>query len=1344
MKKLGLISPIPRGSVVVLPLPRRERVGVRVESAGIAPHPTSSLKGSGVFSPTLFGGLLALAVAIVPARCEEPMYDLSKDKVLYCVGYAHLDTQWRWDFCTTIDKYVRDTLDQNFSRFEKFPGYTFNFTGSVRYEMMKEYYPEKYEQLKKYIAHGRWFVSGSSVDEGDVNVPSAEAIIRHVLYGNDFFRREFGKESQDFMLPDCFGFPASLPSIWAHCGLKGFSTQKLTWGSAMGIPFKIGVWEGPDGKSVLAAFDPGSYSSAIQGRVDLNAEWVDRVLENGRKYGVWADYHYYGVGDQGGAPREEDVRNYLASIGQPDSKIKVALVASDQMFKDITSEQQSRLPRYKGDLLLTEHSAGTLTSEAYMKRWNRKNEILADAAERAAVASSWLGVTSYPRETINRSWVRLLANQMHDILPGTSIPRAYTFSWNDEVVAMNGFASVLTDSVGGIARTLDTRVRGVPLIVYNPLAIEREDVVEAAVTYEGTPPRAVEVYDPSGKAVPTQILEAREHELHILFLARTPSVSWNVFDVRPIDKPPAVEDQLHITENQLENERYRVTINENGDASSVVDKAAAGRELLAAPARLVFTHEKPQNWPAWNMDWSDRQKPPIDAVAGPARVRIAEKGPVRVALEVERRGRDSVFLQRIRLSRGEAGNRVEFASTADWQSAECALKASFPLAVSNPKAVYNWGVGTIERGNNEPTKYEVPSHEWFDLTDGSGEYGVSILEDCKYGSDKPSDNEVRLTLLYTPGVRSGYLDQHSQDWGRHDMTYALFGHRGDWREGRSEWQGRRLNQPLRVWQAKPHDGDESSSRRSLSLLSVSTEQLDVRAVKLAEHSERIIVRLQELWGREVKNAEIKFATGIVEAEEVDGQERRIGPAELRDGKLVVSMSAYSPKSFAIRLTSPPQKMAPATCTAVTIPFDTDVASNDANFKDGGFDSHGRTIPAEMLPVKIVSGGMEFTLGSFRDGERNAISCRGQTIDLPSGDFDRVFLLAAADGDVNSRMEIGDRSIPWRVQSWTGFVGQWDDRVWDRPFEEVDYKCEGKVVGINTGYIKRDPIAWFCTHRHDPLKGNEAYRFSHLFRYAFPLTPSDRTLRLPDEPRIKVLAITAANNANDSVRPAAPLYDDFNGRQPIEMRHIYRPPPVPVHEGFDQLATVVLDRRARVEDLRMGPPSANDYADQASGHGVVFRYFDGDGEYRPHRRSGAQGDALPRFNDGVGAQNDDDTSRCVWFDGEGRVFVDLQKSIRVTRINIYSHHREERAPQFFSVWGSDAPEMPAPGFRHGGQGGWKLLAVVDTRQLGKGGVHGSSIEPAGGQTAMGPFRYLLYVVSSGQGTFFTEIDVHAAN
>jgi alpha-mannosidase len=1275
-----------------------------------------------------------------PSLAERPMFDLSKDKVLYCVGYAHLDTQWRWDFCTTIDKYIRDTLDHNFSRFEQFPSYVFNFTGSVRYEMMREYFPEKYEQLKKYIADGRWFVSGSSVDEGDVNVPSAEAIIRQVLYGNDYFRREFGKESIDYMLPDCFGFPASLPSIWAHCGLKGFSTQKLTWGSAMGIPFKIGVWEGPDGRSVLAALDPGPYVGAIQGRVDTNADWVARINANGEKYGVFADYHYYGVGDQGGAPREEDVRNYLASVDNPDSQFRVALVSSDQMYKDITEEQRARLPRYEGDLLLTEHSAGTLTSQSYMKRWNRRNEILADAAERAAVFASWLGGAAYPREKLNRAWVRTLANQMHDILPGTSIPRAYTFSWNDEVVAMNGFAAVLSDAVGAIARALDTRTAGVPLIVYNPLSLEREDVVEATVRFTQAAPNAVKVFDAAGNAVPTQVLESQGRAVRVLFIARAAPVSWTVYEVRPAEGSDPSTLPLTVSERQLENERYRVTLSESGDVESVLDKTAGNRELLASAARLVFTREKPQYWPAWNMDWFDRQKSPVDAVGGPARVRIVESGPVRVALQIEREARNSVVRQTIRLASREAGHRVEFATEIDWQSAECALKASFPLAIRNPKATYNWGMGTVERGNNEPTKYEVPSHEWLDLTDVSGKYGVSILEDSKYGSDKPADHEVRLTLLYTPGVRHGYLDQHSQDWGRHEMTYALYGHQGDWRDGRSEWQGRRLNQPLRVWQAEPHEG---TLGKTVSLLSVNTDQVDVRALKLAEHSDRVIVRVQELFGREVKDAEITVAGGIAEAEELDGQERSIRPASLRSGKLSFSLTPYSPRTFSIALGPPPTVLAAPRSRALDLTFDVDVVSHDQRFSDGAFDAHGRTIPAEMLPETIVSEGIEFRLGPTGDGKPNAMACRDQTIELPTGDFNRVYVLAAAEEDVTSRLVLGEGLREWSVQSWTGFVGQWDDREWDRDHGEVDYRCEGRVTGIKTGYIKRDAIAWFCTHRHHPTRGNEAYRFAYLYRYGFDLTGGETTLRLPDDPRIKVLAITVASNANDSVRPAAPLYDDFAGRKPIEMRHQYSPPSTPVHEGVSQLAAVVLDRRSQFAELRMGPPSTSDYADRSAGHAAVVGFLDGDGEFRPHHMAGTEGDLLPRLNDGQAAEADNDTKRCSWWDNEGRLFVDLQRSVPITRINTFSRHRGERARQFFSLWGSNAATMPDAGFRHGGHGEWTLLAVVDTREFGRGGIHGSSVEPALGQDHLGSFRYLLWVTPPAIGTFFTELDVHAA-
>ena len=1292
----------------------------------------------------LFSVLAILAFSSVPVYGERPdgkRFDLSKDKVLYCVGYAHLDTQWRWDFPTTINRYILDTLEQNFDRFEKYPGYVFSFTGSVRYQMMKEYYPKHYEKLKQYIAEGRWFVSGSSVDEGDVNVPSAEAVIRQVLYGNDFFRREFGKESVDFMLPDCFGFPASMPSIWAHCGLKGFSTQKLTWGSAMGIPFPIGVWEGLDGASIIAAFDPGAYVGGIQGRVDTNQKWVERVNTNGRKYGVWADYHYYGVGDQGGAPREDDVKNYLASVDNPDSQIHVALVSSDQMFKDITDEQRSRLPRYRGDLLLTQHSAGTLSSQAYMKRWNRKNEILADAAERLAVAADWLGAAPYPKQKLNRSWERLLANQMHDILPGTSIPRAYTYSWNDEIVAANGFAAVLTDSVGAIAGAMDTATKGIPLLIYNPLAIAREDVVEATVLFDGPVPPAIRVFEAAGHEVPSQMIARTDssdgRSAKILFTAHVPSVSLAVYDVRSADKPFPRDGKLRATSTSLENESYRVRLNDAGDVASIFDKRE-NRELLESPTQLEFTHEKPANWPAWNMDWEDRKHDAIDVVKGPAKITLVENGPVRVTLEVQRASRDSIFTQRIRLSRGSAGRRVEFVNVVDWQSTQCALKASFPLTIANDRATYNWGMGTIERTNNDPVKYEVPSHEWFDLTDRTGKYGVSILEDCKFGSDKPTDNQVRLTLLYTPGVRHSYLDQHSQDWGRHDFTYALFGHSGDWRDARSEWQGRRLNQPLIAFTTSRHPGKLG---RSFSLLSVSTDQVDVRAVKQAETSGHIIVRTQELWGRSADRVVVTFHKGVVDAYEVDGQERRIADASVEDGKLVFSVDSYRPRSFAVRLAAPPVSLHAPRSVPVVLPFNEDVVSTDADRSDGEMNSTGRSIPAEMLPNRIVSEGIAFELGPTTPSSRNALSCSGQTIALPPGRFDRLYLLAAATEDTAGTFRVGDVQADLSIQKWTGFVGQWDDRVWDAKFKEVDHRCEGKVIAIKPGFIKRDPIAWFCTHRHHRELGNEAYKFSYLFKYALDIPLGATKMTLPVNNKIKILAVTIAANDHADVRPATALYDDFTDRAPIKLRYVYPPEQRPVFEGDTPVAKVTIDRQTSFDALSMGSPMANDFADIGSGNRITFRFIDGRGDFRPHGGSGIVDGTFPRLNDGQSARNDDDTRRCVWYDNAGRFFVDLGKSIKLSRINTFSWHRSNRAPQYFSVWGSNEEAMPDANIQTGKHPGWTLIAVVDTRKLGEGGVHGSSI--GGTKSPVGSFRHLLWAVEDmGLGTFFTEIDIHA--
>src|SRR5688500_1035067 len=523
-------------------------------------------------------------------------------------------------------------MRNNFAFFEKYPNYIFNFTGANRYRLIKEYYPADFERLKQYVAAGRWFPAGSSMEEGDVNSPSAESIIRQILYGNNWFRKEFGMASEEYMLPDCFGFPASLPSILAHAGIKGFSTQKLSsaWQPAphvggpnspqqtpIGIPFNVGLWEGPDGQTVIAALNPLSYGSQVTYDISKSpsaaaagsrgrpqGDWVSRIGINGNLTGVFTDYHYVGTGDVGGSPNENSLRRMEAIAAQRkaslpqaappsatntegmvqvgDGPINVIWSRADQMFLDLLRCcKTNQLPRYKGDLELINRSAGSLTSQAYQKRWNRKNELLADAAEKASLAAEWLGVRSYPRERLNDAWTLVMGGQFHDLLPGTSTPKAFQFAWNDQVLAMNQFAGILTSATHAVVSGLDTQVKGTAIAVYNPLNVAREDVVEANVSWPNGA-AGVRVFGPDGQEVPAQLSNGK-----VLFPEKVRSVGYAIYDVRE-SVTPSSPTELKVTESSLETVRYRVRIDQNGDVSSIFDKTV-DRDLLAAPHRLALS-----------------------------------------------------------------------------------------------------------------------------------------------------------------------------------------------------------------------------------------------------------------------------------------------------------------------------------------------------------------------------------------------------------------------------------------------------------------------------------------------------------------------------------------------------------------------------------------------------------------------------------------------------------------------------------------------------------------------------------------------------------------------------------
>ena len=1125
--------------------------------------------------------------------------NLAKEPTLYVVGYAHLDTEWRWEYPQVIQEYLTKTMRNNFALFEKYPHYIFNFTGANRYRLMKEYYPSDFQRLKQYVATGRWFPAGSSMEEGDVNSPNAESIIRQILYGNNWFRKEFGMASDEYMLPDCFGFPASLPSILAHSGIKGFSTQKLSSGwqpaphvggpespekTPVGIPFNVGIWEGTDGKTIIAALNPLGYGSQVtydiskppppppgpdpgltpqqnQTRSRGQEDWTKRIQINGDLTGIFADYHYVGTGDVGGSPNENSVRLMeaitsksktsllpLFQFGQQsttpsgpivqvgDGPIRVVWSKADQMFQDIANCcATDRLPRYKGDLELINHSAGSLTSQAYQKRWIRKNELLADAAEKASVAAEWLGGRPYPLERLNNAWTLVMSGQFHDLLPGTATPKAFEFAWNDDVIAMNQFAGVLNSAANGVASVLDTQTKGVAILVYNPLNIQREDIVEAAVSFPGGMPKAVRVFGPDGKETPAQITNGK-----VLFVASVPSVGFAVYDVEPATAGSF--EELKVTESSLENDRYQLKIDSNGDVSSIFDKQTK-RELLSAPIRLVISTDNPRQWPAWNMDFEDEQRAPRAVVGGTAKIKVVEKGPVRVAIEVERETEDSKFVQTISLSAGDAGSRVEFRNAIDWKTKGVNLKATFPLAAANRVATYNWDIGTVQRPNAEERQFEVASHQWIDLTDQSGSYGVTILTDCKNGSDKPNDKTLRLTLIRTPGTRGGYADQGTQDIGRHDIVFGLAGHSNSWRDAGTDWQAYRLNQPLVAFSGSKHPGPLG---KTFSLLRVNNDRVRVLALKKAELTNEVIVRLVEMDGKPAANVRLNFAGAVVAAREVNGQEQPVGAAKIDNGQLITSFGAYQPRTFALRLAATNIKAPASTSQPVALDYEMSVASRRNMPADGCFDwapnnqgaPQGKALPAEMLPREISFSGIRFKLAPADVGKPNAVVAHGQTITLPAGKYNRVYLLAAAaNGDQKGTFRAGEKSVELTIQDWTGFIGQWDNRIWKVTEEQVAPPAGspagtrpririnnyGELVDIRPGFIKRADVAWFSSHRNAADGSAEAYAYSYLFAYVIDSPAGARTLVLPDNDRIRILAVTVADEPS-IVTAVQPLYD----------------------------------------------------------------------------------------------------------------------------------------------------------------------------------------------------------------------------
>ncbi|HZK22202.1 MAG TPA: glycoside hydrolase family 38 C-terminal domain-containing protein [Oscillospiraceae bacterium] len=1022
-------------------------------------------------------------------------------KRIFTIAASHLDTSWLWTLETTIDEYIPNTLYRNFKLFDRYPEYTFGFEGSYRYELIEEYYPDAFEKLKEYVKKGRWHPVGSSYENGDVNMPSPEALFRNILYGNTYFNEKFGKTANDIFLPDCFGFGYALPSIAAHAGLIGFSTGKLAWGSAYGQPFDIGKWYGVDGRYIYANIKPSSYARTIKDPRKDKA--VYPKLKDNEKYDLPLTATFYGTGDRGGAPAESSVKAVCDSIRENAKKqVDVLSVASTELFDaidDLPENIKQKMPVWDNELPLTNHGVGSYTSRTVGTRWNNNCERLASSTEKAAAAAAYLTDYAYPEDMLNTAWKRCIAHQFHDDLTGTSFMECYLRNWNDYMLSQKQFVNEYEGAAAAISSGLDTSfVKGTAIVVNNSLQYERTETVLAEVNLPSST-KYIYVTDKDGKEVPSQIKKTDIKGLFsVAFAATVPPFGFSVFDLRVAAKPKVVETPLKVAGNTLENDYVRVMLNSKGDICEIYDKRL-NKNVLKKPIRLaVFDYKGDKTWPAWELTYKELMKEPREYAAN-AKLELIEFGPARASYKVTKSAGMSKFTQIISLD--SHSPTLSVYNEVDWRSTSSLLKVEFPLAADNEKATYDIGLGTIKRGNNTESLYEVPAQKWADITDYSNEFGVSVFSDSRVGWDKPNNNTLRLTAVHTPYYPYRWeCSQHLMDLGLNRFSFAVFPHKGDV-SNKVQSAAECFDSPLTAFVTTAHKGALGSE---YSFGNISDNSVIIRAIKKAHYGDSLVVRVNEGEGKAKKRVCLTLGNGIDVAKELDGCENEIGKAVVSKGSLVFDIEPFAVKTFELTLKDT-KKIKNKVTTPIELPYNITAITSNENRHKGELMGKA-SIPSELIPEKILCGGVEFTIK--KDG-RSATSCSCQEIIPPKGSKKLYLLGFSENGDKDINIKVGDTVHKLKAADCFERIGNWD------------------MIGLNqTGYIKKDKFVWDATHIHKNGKDITAKQL-YTFMLEVPAL-SDTPVVLPANESVIILAASVSSDNND-FSCATQLYDKLEKR-----------------------------------------------------------------------------------------------------------------------------------------------------------------------------------------------------------------------
>ncbi len=830
-------------------------------------------------------------------KAARSLRSYAKEFKVHLIGNAHIDIAWLWRIYETV-LVARNTFDTVIKNQGEYPELHFAQSQALAYEWIEKKYPALFEDIKQKIKEGRWEVVGGMWVEPDCNLISGESWVRQILYGKKYFKEKFGLNIDTGWNVDSFGYNWNMPQFYMKSGINRFVTQKIWWNDTTVFPYYIFWWQGVDGTKLLSYFPPEGYTSRVQ---------IEGVADNITKYEATTGYKksliLYGIGDHGGGPNREilnRVREYDKLYISPDFIHSKAGTFLDKVKGDL----KNTIPVWNDELYL-EYHRGTYTTQGAVKKGNRKSEARANVSEKLAAISSLLGIP-YPKEELEEAWKYILTNQFHDILPGSSITPVYRDAAEWYQKAGQKLDRITEENLSFIAKNINTQnLPGQPAVVFNPLGWQRSDIVKVQVdAAAGTPYKVVD--NATGEEIPSATDYCHQSRtMTVSFIARDiPPIGYKTFSVIQ-EKGEEKATDIKADGAVLENEFYRLEVNpETGNIKSLFCKKL-NREFVAPgkEANVLQVYEdRPQDWDAWNIGYTGRMWE-IDTAD---EVALAAVTPVYAVLKVKKSflglAKDrysptdefpsSFFTQYIVLYSGM--DRVDIKTEADWWEDHMFLKAAFPVAVSSDKATYEIPFAAIERTTKRETlwekaRFEVSALRWADLSDG--EFGISLLNDSKYGHDI-AGNVMKISLLRAPTWPDPMADR-----GKHSFVYSLYPHKDGWQDADTVKRGAELNSRLMVSLTCQHDG---SLPQSSSFFTVDSGSVILDGIKIAEEngSKALIFRLYESEGIAGK-ARITFFKAPNSIVETNLIEEPLRPVAFKDSSVELRFGTYEIKTLKI-------------------------------------------------------------------------------------------------------------------------------------------------------------------------------------------------------------------------------------------------------------------------------------------------------------------------------------------------------------------------------------------------------------------------------------------------------------